>query len=185
MLFVDDIFVGTRKASALNTMSGKPRSFRNPFFVLATLFALVFLPVAALAEHLSWHKFSRSYEVHLGVVTAGTADRDNELRWMHVSSPHGKTRRTDATRHVMVTVFRRDDKSRVVNAEVTAEVVENDLIHVKRDEKALDASRLSSGTHYCNFFDLHWNGRYRINVRIREPGNNVEHVTFYQEETAL
>lgn len=185
MLFVNDIFAGIQKASVSRNAAETFREFRNPIGVLATLFVLVFLPGAALAEHPSWHKFSRSYEVHLGVVTGATADRDRHLRQMHRSVPHGKTRRTDETRHVMVAVFSRADGSRIVNAEVTTEVVENDMIHVKRNEKALELMQLNSGASYCNFFDLHWNGRYRINVRIREPGSNAEHVTFYQEETAL
>lgn len=185
MLFVNDIYAGIQKASVSRIMAETFREFRDPVGVLATLFALVFLPGAAVAEHLSWNKFSRSYEVHLGIVTAGTADRDRDLRQMHRSVPHGKTRRTDATRHIMVAVFSRADGSRIENAEVTAEVVESDLIHVKRSEKALELMRLNSGASYCNFFDLHWNGRYRINVGIHEPGSNAEHVTFYQEETAL
>lgn len=185
MLIVKQPLAGSQMAPAFMIAAESLRQVRNPFCAIAILMALAALPGAALADHLTWHKFSRSYEVHLGVATAEMADRDAELRLMHETSPHGKGQRTAGTRHIMIAVFDRADKSRIVDADVIAEVVENDLIHVKRTEKALDASQLSAGTHYCNFFGLHWNGQYHINFRIRRPGKAEESVTFLQEENSL
>jgi hypothetical protein len=34
---------------------------------------------------------------------------------------------------------------------------------------------------YCNFFDLHWNGQYKVRITIREPNERPEEVTFIQE----
>ena len=186
MLLSKHILSGIRKGSVLGNALEKSSEFEALRWVLAiSVVLLFFLPGAVLAEHLSWHKFSKSYEVYLGVVSAATADQDGDLRRMHKVAPHGKIQRTDASRHIMVAVFRQADMARLVNAEVTAKVVENDLIHVKRQEKALELMQLSSGASYCNFFHLHWNGRYRIDVDIREPGKSAEHVTFYQEEVNL
>lgn len=185
MLKVDDICAGTRNIPSFGFPTGTSRRLLNPLYATATFIVLFLVSSTALGDHVAWKKYSRTYEVNLGVVTAEVADRDGELRSMHAASPHGMARRSNGTRHIMVAVFKRADRSRVLNADVTTELVENDLVHVKRSEKALDTSNLSSGTHYCNFFDLHWNGKYRINVRIHEPGKNAETVTFVQEENDL
>ncbi len=44
---------------------------------------------------------------------------------------------------------------------------------------------LSSGATYCNFFTLHWNRKYKIDIRISEPEKSSEQVTFYQQEMEL
>jgi hypothetical protein len=38
---------------------------------------------------------------------------------------------------------------------------------------------------FCNFFELHWNGKYRINVTIDEPAKGLEMVSFLQEAAGL
>jgi hypothetical protein len=151
--------------------------------LLAALLCAVSSPVWAV--HLSWHEYSQSYEVYLGVVPASAADRDSDLTQMHKIAPHGDVERSDALRHVMVAVFRMPGMERVLGARVTAEVVENDLIHTKSANKNLDMMMLHNGASYCNFFTLHWNGNYRIKLRISEPGKAPEWVTFNQEETEL
>ena len=142
-------------------------------------------PAGVRAGHLSWHEYSQSYEVHLGVVPASVADGDSALIQMHKIAPHGSVKRTGALRHIMVSVFRRSGHERVSNANVSAEVIENDLIHTKRESKNLDIMMLPNGESYCNFFTLHWNGRYKINVRISEQGKNTEWLVFEQEERNL
>lgn len=140
---------------------------------------------AAWAGHPGWHGYSESYEVHLGVVPASVADRDHDLRRMHEVAAHGGAERTAALRHIMVAVFRRSGNERVVNADVSAEVIENDLIHVKHQKKNLDIMMLPDGESYCNFFALHWNGRYQIKIRVSEPGKQTEWLIFEQEERDL
>lgn len=150
------------------------------------LLALFYAPSAALsAKHVSWHQYSESYEVHLGVVPANAADRDPVLKQMHEVAPHGDVERTDALRHIMVSVFRRSGGERVSSVDISAEVIEKDLIHMKREKKDLEIMMLPSGVTYCNFFTLHWNGMYEIKLRIMEPGKGTEWVTFYQEEREL
>lgn len=140
---------------------------------------------AAFAEHLSWQKHSSIYDVYLGVVTASDARHDEELTRMHRKAAHGNYRTRAATRHVMVSVFRRPSGERVDNADVVAEVIENDLIHQKRTKKPLELMPVYGMASYCNYFDLHWNGKYRIEVSIREPGRGPETVSFLQEATGL
>ena len=155
-------------------------------WLIILLLALFFAPSAAVwAGHISWQEYSNSYEVHLGVVPATVADQDDTLRKMHAIAPHGTVKRTDGLRHIMVAVFRRSGGERVTNIDISAEVIENDLIHIKREKKELDIMMLPSGVTYCNFFTLHWNGKYEIKLRIMEPGKGTEWVTFYQRETAL
>lgn len=137
---------------------------------------------AVWAGHVSWHQYSESYEAYLGVVPASMADQDSTLRQMHKMTRHGSVEKTEAERHIMVTVFRRPGMERVTSADVNAEVIENDLIHTKREKKDLDMMMLPNGASYCNFFTLHWNGKYQIKLRISEPGKSTEWLTFYQEE---
>lgn len=85
----------------------------------------------------------------------------------------------------MVSVFRRSGGEQVSSVDISAEVIEKDLIHMKREKKDLEIMMLPSGVTYCNFFTLHWNGMYEIKLRIMEPGKGTEWVTFYQEEREL
>lgn len=161
------------------------QSIRNTWVsvLLVTVFSAA--STAAWAGHESWHEHSASYEVYLGVVPASVADQDSALMQMHKATPHGSVKRTEGLRHVMVAVFRRPGMERVLNADVTAEVVENDLIHTRREKKNLELMMLPSGESYCNFFTLHWNGKYQIMLRVSEPGKSTEWITFYQDEREL
>jgi hypothetical protein len=134
----------------------------------------------ASSEHPTWHQKTLSYEVFLGVVPASIASQDEKLVRLHKVAPHGTTKQGRSTYHVLVTVFRPSGTERVVDASVVAEVVENDLVHVKRAKKPLEMMSMAGAVTYCNFFDLHWNGKYRIHVGIHEPGKSSEKVTFTQ-----
>ena len=161
------------------------RRFRD-CWITVTLAAVMWVaPAAVLSHELSWHEYSHSYEIHLGVVPASVADRDSALIEMHKIAPHGAVKRSEALRHILVAVFRRSGHERVVDAQVNAEVIENDLIHTKREKKSLDRMMLPNGESYCNFFTLHWNGRYRIRVSVAEPGREPEWVVFEQDEENL
>lgn len=139
----------------------------------------------ALSEHVSWHQQSLSYTVHLGVVPASVAAQDEKLVAIHKVARHGAHKQRGSTRHVLVAVFKHPSMERLDNASVVAEVVENDLIHIKRTKKPLEIMGAAGTATYCNFFDLHWNGKYRIHVRIHEPGKKTEEVTFLQEAYGL
>lgn len=165
--------------------SPRIRRFRDPATTVILTVLLWAAPTAVWAGHLSWHEFSESYEVHLGVVPASVADRDSALIQMHEVAPHGSVKRSEALRHIMVAVFRRSGHERVLDAHVSAEVIENDLIHTRREKKNLDVMMLPNGESYCNFFTLHWNGRYQIKVRVAEPGKQPERIVFEQEERNL
>lgn len=177
---------GDLRPSATRIKRSTPHRISVYSWLALLLLALFYAPSAAVsAKQISWHQYSESYEVHLGVVPAKVADRDTALKQMHEIVPHGSVERTNGLRHIMVSVFRRSGGGRISNVDISAEVIENDLIHVKRERKELDIMMLPSGVTYCNFFTLHWNGMYEIKLRILEPGKGTEWVTFYQEENAL
>lgn len=177
---------GDIHASATRTARAKRSRYRSCFVPTALLLALSCVAATAVsAKDISWHQHSESYDVYLGVVPATVADRDSILRQMHAVSPHGDVERTNALRHIMVSVFRRPGAERVSNVDISAEVIENDLIHMRREKKDLDIMMLPSGVTYCNFFTLHWNEMYEVKLRILEPGRGTEWVSFRQRETGL
>ena len=157
-----------------------PRLLIGQFLVLSLTFAAMVMFNVASSEHLSWHQKTLDYEVFLGVVPASVARQDEKLVRLHKVARHGRARQGPTTYHVLVTIFRPSGTERVVDASVVAELVENDLIHLKRSEKPLEMMSMDGAVTYCNFFDLHWNGEYRINVKIREPGKGAEKVSFLQ-----
>ena len=159
----------------------KVRSLIWQFGLLILLWAAMVIFNAASAEHVSWHQKTLSYDVFLGVVPASIARQDENLVRLHGIAPHGTAKQGPYTYHVLVAVFRSSGIERVVDASVVAELVENDLIHVKRTNKPLEMMSIAGAVTYCNFFDLHWNGKYRIQVGIHEPGKSLEKVTFLQE----
>lgn len=172
--------------SATGFTRSKPHRISLYAWLVVLLLVLFYAPSAAVwGQQTSWRQYSDSYEVHLGVVPASVADQDNALRQMHEMRAHGSVERTDSLRHIMVSVFRRPGGERVGNVDISAEVIENDLIHVKRAKKKLEIMSLSTGVTFCNFFTLHWNGNYEIKLRIFEPGKGTEWVTFHQEEAGL
>ena len=149
--------------------------------LLTLLWMALSLVNVASAEHVSWHQRSLTYDVHLGVVPASIVQQDRELVRLHKMVGHGRHKRVGSTYHVMVAVFESAKPGRVIDAEVVAELVESDLIHMKKQRKRLEPMELPSGVTYCNFFDLHWDGKYRVHVTIRAPGKTPEKVTFVQE----
>lgn len=140
---------------------------------------------SVLAEHISWHQQSRSYDVHLGVAPASVLDQDADLARMHRMATGGEGLRTLSTQHILIAVFRKPGNERVVDAEVVAEVVESDLVHVKKTEKRLKMMPVNGMPTFCNFFDLHGDGKYRVNVTIDESGKRAESVSFLQEASGL
>lgn len=164
---------GRRRAIQITGIAWKP--------LLLVLAAAILISVnTALADHPSWQQHSRSYDVHLGVVPASVTAKDREMMRMHRTVGHGRHQHTAMTHHVMVSVYRRSTKEPLHDANITAELVENDLIHKRETEKQLELMPMGGMPSFCNFFDLHWNGKYRVNVTIREPGKPVEKVTFVQ-----
>ena len=159
----------------------KVSSLTWQFGLLILLWAAMVIFNVASSEHLSWHQRTLSYDVFLGVVPASIARQDENLVRLHRMAPHGTAKQGRSTYHVLVAIFRPSGMERVVDASVVAEIVENDLIHVKRTNKPLEMMSMAGAVTYCNFFDLHWNGKYRIQVGIHEPGNSLEKVTFVQE----
>lgn len=105
-----------------------------------------------------WHQQSESYQVHLGAVPAGVADRDSALIQMHEIAPHGGVKGTEALRHIMMAGCKRSGYEGALNAAFSIGLIENDLSHINGEKNNLDIMMSLNGKSYCNFFTLHWNG---------------------------
>ena len=168
------------------SITPKAASGLNRILSLAVLLATaLFFSSVVFAEHLSWHQQSRSYDVHLGVAPASVLDQDADLARMHRMATGGEGLRRLSTQHILIAVFRKPGNERVVDAEVVAEVVESDLVHTRKTEKRLKMMHVRGMPTFCNFFDLHGDGKYRVNVTIDESGKRAERVSFLQEASDL
>ena len=172
-------------ARTRSLMRGRVGIFIAQLTLLALLWMALSMANVASAAHVSWHERSLTYDVHFGVVPASAAQQDREMVRAHKIVGHGRHKPVGSTYHVMVAVFENTTQERVIDAEVVAELVESDLIHIKKQRKPLESMALPNGVTYCNFFDLHWNGTYRVHVTIRAPGKMPEKVTFVQEVYGL
>ena len=146
--------------------------------ILVFLLGFFAFPNAVGADFAAFHEQSRSYDVHLGIVPAAQTAADAQLDRFHKMSGQHVEKFGDNTMHLLVAVFRKSDGGRVENADVFAEVVENDLLRVKRTRRTLNLRPLDGGTTYCNFFDLNRPGEYIVHVQVREEGLGTEMVTF-------
>lgn len=158
----------------------------NRISALLMMTATLMLGIAiqpALAKDSSFHEESKSYRVYLGIVPAsfleknpGLVDQDKQL--------HGGVSEQPSTmQHVMVTVFRKDNNARVLNATVIAKVGRNKVFGGSGVEKPLEKMVTSGAVAYANFFDMPEPGEYRIEVNIYESqksGN--ERVRFAYEK---
>ncbi len=155
--------------------------------LLAVMLFILLWPGIALvnvaaAAHASWHEDSDRYDVHLGVVPATWVRADAVLAKAHPTA----ARQGGSSQHIVVTVWRKSDGKRVTEAKVFAEVIERKLWHWFNQEKPLKKMALNGMVTYCNFFDLQWNGTYKIRVRIQGPdilGEDI--VVFYQKIKGL
>ena len=171
-------------AQRADTSKTTGRTVTKLIFSVALGTAL-FFSGSVLAEHISWHKQSRSYDVHLGVVPASVLDQDPDLARMHRLATGGEYLRTHTTQHILVAVYRKPGNERVTDAEVVVELVESDLVQMKKTEKRLEMMHINGLATFCNFFELHWNGKYRVNVTIDEQDKASEMVSFLQEASGL
>ena len=143
--------------------------------MLLTLFAA---PPTAWAAAASWHQESANYHVYLGVVPASLikanpslVDGDKTL--------HRDDNASDSTEHVLVTVLRKPNSERVVNATVIARVGIKKLLRGTKVDKPLEKMLTSGLITYGNYFSVPKQGEYEIAVRIYEPNKDqAEAVTF-------
>ncbi|WP_126452712.1 hypothetical protein [Sulfuriflexus mobilis] len=139
---------------------------------------------AVYAEDVNWHAESENYHVYFGVVpasmiknTTALVDNDKQLHG-------GLDKLSSVAQHVMISVYRKDGKTRVNDATVIAEVSSGILLWRKELEKPLEKMTTSGQITYANFFDMKEKGKYKIEVEIYESQKNGsdELAFFYSKE---
>jgi len=160
----------------MNTISKKTGTIIAFFF-------MVFSTSQVLASDLSWHEESENYHVYLGVVPASMIKKSMSLVDNDKSLHGGVSNLSPGSQHVMITVYRKDGKTRVTNATVIAEVSSGILLGRKKLEKPLEKMTTSGQTTYANFFDMRDEGKYKIEVEIYESNKNgKDEITFFHEK---
>ncbi|MDP1862553.1 MAG: hypothetical protein Q8K52_01445 [Thiobacillus sp.] len=122
----------------------------------------------AFAKGNAFHEATKSYLVYLGVVPASLLDKAPSLVDQDKTLHGGVAEQLPSTQHVMVTVFRKDNNARVLNATVIAKVGRSKLLGFKGEEKPLEKMVTSNAVAYGNFFDMPERGEYRIEINIYE-----------------
>lgn len=137
----------------------------------------------AFAKDNSFHGESRSYRVYLGIVPASLLAKTPSLV-DHDKQLHGGAAQQPSTmQHVMVTIFRKDNNARVLNATVVARVGRSKVFGARGVEKPLEKMATSGAVAYANFFDMPERGEHRIEVNIYESQKNgSERVRFAYEK---
>lgn len=148
-----------------------------PVYLAILAFVGMSAPVAA--SDVSYHQESQSYRAYLGVVPVGLLKKSPSLV-DHDKQLHGGADQQPATaQHVMVTLFRTSDDSRLLNATVLAEVEPSGLFDGGGVTKPLEKMITSGTVAYGNFFDMPKTGEYAIELKIYEPHvNGYEKVRF-------
>ena len=146
--------------------------------VFVMLLSLLGAPLTAQAAEASWHQESANYHVYLGVVPASLIKVNPALvdgdKTLHKSDSTG-----DSSEHMLVSVFRKPNNERVINATVIARVGAKKLLGGAKAEKPLEKMLTSGVVTYGNYFSIPEKGEYEIVVRIYEPSRDqAEPVTF-------
>ena len=85
----------------------------------------------------------------------------------------------------MMAGCKRSGHEGALNAAISIELIENDLTDINGEKNNLEIMMSPNGRFYCNCFTLHWNGPYKIKVRVSEPGRETERLDIEQEERIL
>lgn len=147
--------------------------------VFALLLAfLLGAPAPVLAAEASSHRESANYHVYLGVVPASLI-KANPVLVDGDKTLHKGDNASDSSEHVLVSVFRKPNNERVVNATVIARVGINKFLRGAKTEKPLEKMLTSGLVTYGNYFSMPKRGEYEIAVRIYEPNKDrADSVTF-------
>ncbi len=137
----------------------------------------------ALAKDNSFHEDSEHYRVYIGIVPASFLEKKPSLIDQDKQLHGGISEQPSTTQHVMVTVFRKNNNTRVLNATAIAKVSRDKVFRGSMIEKPLEKMVTSGAVAYANFFDMPERGKYRIEVKIYESQKNgYETVHFAYEK---
>ena len=146
--------------------------------VFAMSLVILAAPLTALAADASWHHESASYHVYLGVVPTSLI-KANPVLVDGDKTLHKDNNASDSGEHVLVSVFRKPNNERVVNATVIARVGAKKLLGGTKVEKPLEKMLTSGVITYGNNFSMPQKREYEIAVRIKEPNKaQAESVKF-------
>lgn len=141
---------------------------RIPALLMIATLTLGVATQPTLARDNSFHGESKSYRVYLGIVPASALEKNPDLVDQD-KQLHGGVSELPATmQHVMVTVFRKDNNARVLNATVIAKVGRSKVFARRVAEKPLEKMVTSGTVAYANLFDMPERGEYRIEANIYE-----------------
>lgn len=127
---------------------------------------------AATASDVNWHAESKSYQAYLGVVPVFMLKKQPYLIDRDVHLHGGLEKQDPAAQHIMVSVFRKSDKQRVLDATLIATVKARKLLGGIEIVKPLEKMVSGGAVTYGNYFMLPEKGEYKIDVEIYEPNKN-------------
>ncbi len=126
----------------------------------------------ALASDVNWHAESKSYEAYLGVVPVLMLKKQPYLIDRDIQLHGGLDKQDPAAQHIMVSLFRKSDNQRVLNATLIARVKAKKLIGGTMIVKPLEKMLTGGVVTYGNYFSLPDKGEYVIEVEVYEPNKN-------------
>lgn len=151
--------------------------------VLASMLILGIVAQPAFAKDNAFHKETKNYLVYLGIVPASLLEKKPSLVDQDKQLHGGISEQSPTTQHVMVTVFRKDNNARVLNATVIAKVGRSKIFGKSGGERPLEKMVTSGAVAYANFFDMPERGEYHIEVNIYESEKSgSENVRFVYDK---
>lgn len=129
-------------------------------------------PGIALASDINWHAESESYQAYMGVVPVIMLKKQPYLIDRDVHLHGGLDKQDPAAQHIMVSVFRKSDNQRVLDATLIAKVKARKLLGGTEIVKPLEKMLSGGAVTYGNYFTLPEKGEYKVEVDIYEPNKN-------------
>ncbi|MFX1677407.1 hypothetical protein PWR63_35140 [Paraburkholderia sp. A2WS-5] len=123
---------------------------------------------AAHADALNRSTTKSGLTVHFGVVPADKA----MVVERGASAPEDTQTHGGSSYHLVVALFDKSTGARIDDATVTAKVTSP--AHKSRAQpqvKLLQALRINDTVTYGNYFEMPWQGRYRIDLSVTRKGN--------------
>ncbi len=136
-----------------------------------TILAVTLLSASAGAVHadqLNRSVTKSGLTVHFGIMPAEKAQSADRGANAPTESASGPAR---ASYHLVVALFDKSTGERIDDATVTAKVTSPS--HKSRagtQVKPLQEMRINDTTTYGNYFDMPWQGRYRIDLSVKRKG---------------
>lgn len=147
--------------------------FKKVIYTLILSVPLVFTSFStANATDSNWHADTNSYRVYLGVVPASIIKKNLTLIDKDKSLHGGTNNTTNATQHIMVSIFSKKDNKRILKATAIARIKNKKIFGSKKIIKPLEKMNTSGAITYGNYFKLSKKGTYKIDVDVYQSDKN-------------